>query len=277
LRFFAFYSHCIDTGTAITREDILYPCKTTQKTSCSGTCAVRYNNNWIPRFFKDAPAGTAGVVLTDSVGCVGNTLPTTLINKLGALPTPACYTKTIETNAPPDYIRYIWTSNNVTVAAQGLDGTFFEFFIIGTALTPGVTYPIATCALDATLSACYDFTKFDSLNCGTISCTAPTDVAFVIDEQVGITTTGFSQYYKGFVSATINGFSSLAQFGLTWTNNLAPLLQPAGSLTTSRTSLANYIASRVQKLGASDFALSIKTTIGTYWPSAKVTNVVLKT
>lgn len=279
-------SQFFTSNPTVVREDILWPCKTQQRTVCGSTCTVVYNNNWIPRLFHEG--NYAVNTLT------GRTLPDGSCTGAPALPfvLPSgfnCYQKTVPTGAPGEYIKYIWAkldaANRYEVgAAVSLDGTIWELFtetgqygvILGTSQTtsPGTSCPPQLPFTSTT--TCYDFTKYDGQNCGTLSCTAPVEVAFSVDEQSTVSTSGFTLNYKSYINATIAGFSpatTTSRFGIGWANNngaagRVPALTAPSNLIADRTSLQNYITARTQAGGTTDFAELITTTINTYWPAA---------
>lgn len=223
----------------VIREDILYPCKTTLRTGCGAslsTCNVVFNNNFIPRLFREGiytiNVDTAAT-LPDSTDCSG--APTLGLNLTGW----TCFKKTTESSSPGEYIQYIWAkevSGRWKVAvATSIEGTMWELFEtdgvtrgsyladVGTAVQ-GIPQWKNSFDLTPTYdgSSLYDFTKYDGGECGDISCDQDVEVVWAMDEQAAIGATDFTTYHKPYIEATVNKLNSTANsnilFGVGWSN-----------------------------------------------------------
>ncbi len=209
-----------DSAPTIVREDILYPCLTSNKVTCASGCTTLFNKNWIPRLFVEGNyAVTATQYLPDVQGACTNA--PNLGSGAGTLGGDlaadgfVCFKKTLPSTFPPESIAYVWAKQDPTRwilgAASQTDGTIWEFFKRPAATTPQVRGSMLATTMPLNLNpnngSLYDFTKLDSLcSSDAPSCMADTQVVFVVDEQPSVLLADWQSYWIPYVYQTISHF-----------------------------------------------------------------------
>jgi hypothetical protein len=123
---------------SITREDILYPCKTNDYSFCQGICTAVYSKNYLPRLFHEGNY-TVNVYNGQLQPDIPVTCPVldSSIDVTGL----TCFRKTLPSNSDSSSIQYIWAKQlgSRWEVAIGLaaDGTLWELFLQD-AVTRGV-------------------------------------------------------------------------------------------------------------------------------------------